>query len=69
MLDKAKAIQPKMVTWRRDFHMHPELGFNEHRTAGKVAEVLNALGCRVQTGVGKTSAGNAEYDVGTGGCF
>jgi amidohydrolase len=54
MLEKAKTIQPKMVAWRRDFHMHPELGFNEHRTAGKVAEVLNALGCRVRTGVGKT---------------
>ena len=53
-LEKAKAIQPKMVAWRRDFHMHPELGFTERRTAAKVAEVLQSLGCRVRTGVGKT---------------
>jgi amidohydrolase len=53
-LEKAKAIQPKMVAWRRDFHMHPELGFTETRTAAKVAEVLQSLGCRVRTGVGKT---------------
>jgi amidohydrolase len=54
MLTKAKAIQDKMVDWRRDFHMHPELGFQEVRTAAKVAEVLESIGCRVQTGVGKT---------------
>ncbi len=54
MLEKAKAIQPKMVAWRRDFHMHPELGFTEKRTAAKVAEALQSFGCRVQTGVGKT---------------
>lgn len=54
MLEKAKAIQPKMVAWRRDFHMHPELGFLEKRTAAKVAEILESIGCRVRIGVGKT---------------
>ncbi len=54
MLEKAKVIHQEMITWRRDFHMHPELGFNEHRTASKVAEVLAELGWRVKTGVGKT---------------
>ncbi len=54
MLNKARAIQPEMVNWRRDFHMHPELGFEERRTAAKVAEVLAPLGYRVRTGVGKT---------------
>ena len=54
MLEKAKTIHQEMVAWRRDFHMHPELGFNEHRTAGKVAEVLAELGWRVKTGIGKT---------------
>ena len=39
---------------RRDFHRHPELGFNEFRTAGIVARELNALGLEVTTGVGKT---------------
>ena len=54
MLNKARAIQPEMVNWRRDFHKHPELGFEERRTAAKVAEVLAPLGYRVRTGVGKT---------------
>jgi amidohydrolase len=54
MLDKAKAVQSEMVEWRRDIHMHPELGFEEHRTAAKVAEIMAGLGCRVRTGVGKT---------------
>ena len=40
--------------WRRDFHRHPELGFQEVRTAGIVARELNQLGLEVTTGVGKT---------------
>jgi amidohydrolase len=39
---------------RRDFHQHPELGFQEVRTAGIVARELTALGLEVSTGVGKT---------------
>jgi amidohydrolase len=39
---------------RRDFHRHPELGFQEVRTAGIVAQELNQLGLEVRTGVGKT---------------
>ncbi len=29
MLEKARAMQDRLITWRRDFHMHPELGFQE----------------------------------------
>lgn len=39
---------------RRDFHRHPELGFQEIRTAGIVARELQELGLEVSTGVGKT---------------
>ncbi|RPH60019.1 MAG: amidohydrolase, partial [Chloroflexi bacterium] len=39
---------------RRDFHLHPELGFKEIRTAGIVAKELQALGLEVTTGVGQT---------------
>lgn len=39
---------------RRDFHRHPELGFQEVRTAGIVARELNSLGFEVTTGVAKT---------------
>ena len=54
MLDKAEQIQQQMIEWRRDLHMHPELGFQEHRTARKVAEVMTSFGYRVKQGVGKT---------------
>ena len=53
-LDKANDIHEKLIAWRRDFHMHPELGFNEHRTSKIVAEVLLNLGFNVRKGVGKT---------------
>jgi amidohydrolase len=54
MLERARKIAGQITEWRRDFHMHPELGFHETRTAGRVAEVLNGLGYRVRTGVGRT---------------
>ena len=50
----AEALQPRLVAWRRDFHMHPELGFEEVRTAGIVADHLRGLGLEVSTGIGKT---------------
>jgi len=54
MLDNAKKIKDQLISWRRDFHMHPELGFEETRTAGIVAETLKDMGIRVETEVGKT---------------
>ena len=39
---------------RRDFHLHPELGFNEVRTAGIVAKELDNLGLKVNSGLAKT---------------
>jgi hippurate hydrolase len=48
-------FHPEMTAWRRDFHMHPELGFEEHRTSGIVAEKLREFGCdEVVTGVART---------------
>ena len=44
----------EMVQVRRDFHRHPELGFNEKRTANIVAEKLSDLGFEVQRGIGET---------------
>ena len=51
---EADAIYDELVGWRRDFHRHPELGFEETRTARIVADHLSALGYRVQEGVAKT---------------
>jgi len=39
---------------RRDLHAHPELGFEEHRTARVVQENLARLGIEHHTGIGKT---------------
>lgn len=47
-------VTPEMVEIRRDLHRHPELSFEENRTAGLVAERLRSLGLEVQTGVGRT---------------
>ncbi len=43
-----------LVALRRDFHRHPELGYQEVRTAGIVADRLRGLGYTVRTGLGKT---------------
>jgi amidohydrolase len=54
MLLEAQGLSDTLVDLRRDFHRHPELAFEEHRTARRVAERLAALGIAVRTGVGKT---------------
>ncbi len=54
MLEKANSLSEQLSAWRRDFHRHPELGFQELRTAGQMAAILESLGCQVRTGVGKT---------------
>ncbi|MBV9704179.1 MAG: amidohydrolase [Methylobacteriaceae bacterium] len=44
-----------VATWRHDFHMHPELLYEVHRTAAIVAEKLNGFGCdEVVEGIGRT---------------
>ena len=48
------AWPPTSRDLRRDLHRHPELGFEEYRTAGIVSAELNRLGLEVTTGVGKT---------------
>lgn len=53
-LKQAKELFPYTQAMRRDFHIHPELGFNEIRTGGIVARELETLGIEVTKGVGKT---------------
>ncbi|HCK66402.1 MAG TPA: amidohydrolase [Anaerolineae bacterium] len=53
-LKKAEELFPYTQAMRRDFHKHPELGFNEIRTGGIVAKELEGLGLEVTKGVGKT---------------
>src|SRR5512145_1100553 len=44
----------EMTAWRRDFHAHPELGYAEVRTAGAVADRLEAWGIEVHRGLAAT---------------
>ncbi|HNC07589.1 MAG TPA: amidohydrolase [Anaerolineales bacterium] len=53
-LKQAEELFPYTQAMRRDFHMHPELGYNEIRTGGIVAKELESLGIEVTKGVGKT---------------
>lgn len=54
ILEQARGLQETMVAWRRDIHMHPEISFQEYRTARLVAEALHEMGIEAETGVGKT---------------
>ena len=62
--------QPRWIAWRRDIHQHPELGFQEERTADKVAGLLEAFGIEVHTGIGGTGVvgvlrrGDSERAIG-----
>jgi amidohydrolase len=49
-----EALREQLVDWRRDFHRHPELAFQEQRSAGIIAQVLRGLGYDIETGVAKT---------------
>jgi amidohydrolase len=46
--------QDEMTAWRRDIHAHPEIAFEEHRTAKVVAEILESFGIEVETGIAGT---------------
>ena len=49
-----RAFADDLTAIRRDLHQHPELGFQEVRTAGIVAEKLRSWGIEVTEGIGKT---------------
>src|ERR1043165_6715476 len=70
IIDTIREFHDELTAWRRDIHAHPELGFEEHRTADLVASRHEAFGCEVHRGVGGTGvvgvlrAGNAPQAVG-----
>lgn len=47
-------LLPDLVALRRDLHANPELAYEEHRTAGIVAQSLRVLGLAVEEGIGGT---------------
>lgn len=55
LLDAAASrVLPEVVAWRRDLHAHPELAFQERRTADLVAAELRRMGYQVTRGVAET---------------
>lgn len=57
-------LTPKVAAFRRDIHAHPELAFDEHRTAEKVADYLDGLNLEVHRGIAKTGV-VAKLSLGT----
>jgi amidohydrolase len=54
LLDRAASFEGDLIELRRHLHRHPELSFQEHRTAQAAADAVAALGYRVRRGVGRT---------------
>jgi hippurate hydrolase len=55
IVNRIADLHPEITAWRRDFHAHPELLYDVHRTAASVAEKLKSFGCdEVATGIGRT---------------
>jgi len=53
-LTQIDLMHDDLTALRRDIHTHPETAFDEHRTAGIVAEKLRSFGLEVSTGIGQT---------------
>jgi len=53
-VEHIRAWQDEFTAVRRDLHAHPELGFEEHRTARIVCEQLTAYGIEHHAGIGCT---------------
>jgi amidohydrolase len=55
VINRIAGMSDEITAWRRDFHEHPELLYDVHRTAASVVEKLKAFGCdEVVPGIGKT---------------
>ncbi|MDO6406767.1 M20 aminoacylase family protein [Pantoea phytobeneficialis] len=70
LIKEILAFEDEMIAIRRDFHQHPELGFEEVRTSARIAELLTSWGYDVHRGLGGTGvvgtlkAGNGSKRLG-----
>lgn len=70
LIKEILAFEDEMIAIRRDFHQHPELGFEEFRTSARIAELLTSWGYKVHRGlagtgvVGTLKVGNGSKRLG-----
>ncbi|MGB1238673.1 MAG: M20 aminoacylase family protein [Pseudomonadales bacterium] len=68
IIEEEGALHREMRQWRRDFHSYPETAFEEHRTAGIVAQLLESFGLEVHTEIAVTGVvGVLHGQLGEGG--
>ncbi len=53
-LENDQSDYSEAIEWRHDFHAHPELAYQEHRTSDLVAKRLTSFGLDIETGIGGT---------------
>lgn len=53
-INESSALFPFTRKLRREFHMHPELGFKEERTSKVITRELTSMGVKIKTGLGGT---------------
>lgn len=53
-IDHISRFHADLTAFRRDLHAHPELGFEEVRTAGVIQQALNRFGIDTHSGIGRT---------------
>ena len=70
IINRIAEFHDDMTAWRRDFHQHPELNFQEVRTSGIVAQKLREFGCdKVITGIARTGVVGVIKGRGEGGAI
>jgi amidohydrolase len=68
IVNRVADLQAEIAAWRHDFHAHPELQYDVHRTAAAVADKLKSFGCdEVATGIGRTGVVGVIRGRGSGG--
>lgn len=65
-LPRIDAFAADLTALRHDFHAHPELGFEEHRTSARIAELLEGWGIEVTRGIGGTGLVGVLHGRGPG---
>jgi hippurate hydrolase len=66
-IDRIEGYVDELIAIRRDLHAHPEIGFEEVRTSGIVADKLKQWGIEVHRGIGVTGVVGVLKGKGSGG--